>query len=112
MFDREHQEEPPRLTDLDDEAMAVFRELNKDKLEFFGTFAPIQELPDLPKLRFLGLYSDSQLKLVKKIVATIAYYDSTLELWERVNQHCSNVGFHFRPYNFDWKYQVDSTENN
>ena len=134
VFDREHQEEPPRLTDLDDEAMAVFRALNKENLKFFGTFAPIQELPDIPNLKFVGLYSFEQLLLVKgkgvhvglsiatfdswtdsfsgfseffkrKIIATISYYESTLELWERVNQHSSNLGFHFRPYSFDWKYK-------
>ena len=64
VFGREHQE-VPELTALDEEAMAIFTKLNKTDLEFFATFAPIQELPGLPSLKFLGLSSEKQLTLVE-----------------------------------------------
>ena len=61
VFGREHQW-AAQLTGLDDEAMTALIRV-KDSLEVFATFAPIKELPRMPKLKCLGLYSEELLLL-------------------------------------------------
>ena len=46
----------PLLTEVDKYAMATITRVT-DGLEVFGTFAPIKELPSMPHLKCLGIYS-------------------------------------------------------
>ena len=131
VFRRDHRK-LTRLSFLDQDAMTTLTRV-KDNLEVFATFAPIEELPRMPKLRWLGLYSEEQLLHISAIPRGLhlglsnssmdhqtlfsnvpAHYllgkaIETIAYYENEYRYWEAMNertdvLNFKPYSFDWTY--------